>query len=259
MTPREPQPLWRPATSAGGRSSLRLVLLALAILSITSRFFRLARQPLWLDELYSYQLTTQSWMTLLRNSRYESHPPLYYGLLKLAMSGPGPASEYSVRWLSAVCGALTLLSFFALARRIVGTRWAVVGWALMLSSPPLLYYSQEARSYILATLLATLSAWALQQLLAGKSSRTLWSAWALLSVQGFYTAYGYLLVFAIQVVFLARAYRLDRAFCLALGGAGACMALLLPLLAANVSQDSAASAPGPVPNNCAHGPRGHRG
>ena len=120
----------------------------LFVITIITRFFQLGRNPLWLDEIYSYQVSNQSLYTLIRNSMFDSHPPLYYLLLKLTSGFGAWRTEWGVRWFSAFCGTLALLSFYRLASRLTNRRWATLGWLLLLVSPAVMFYSQEARGYI---------------------------------------------------------------------------------------------------------------
>jgi uncharacterized membrane protein len=87
--------------------------------------------------------------------RSDTHPPLYYLLLKLWASMFG-YSEISLRMLSVVFGVLTILVVYKLTIRF-GQRAAYYSALLACFSPLLVYYSQEARMYAFTTFLTGLS------------------------------------------------------------------------------------------------------
>ena len=83
--------------------SLALVALAAGIL----RFVGLARESIWLDEATSIIIARMNWSSVVAWAAGDIHPPLYYLALHLWL-GLGD-SEFSVRALSALYGALTVV------------------------------------------------------------------------------------------------------------------------------------------------------
>jgi len=137
----------RRAVNAG---SLAVLLFALAL---ALRIYRIDAQSLWYDEGLTIALAGKPLDTIVRAAAADVHPPLYYWLLHgwLLVSG---ASEAAVRALSAVCGALTVVLIMLLGRRWLG---ATAGWLAGIAAavaPFSIHYSQEARMYALAALLA---------------------------------------------------------------------------------------------------------
>jgi len=210
----------------------------LVVVTLLTRFYQLGRNPLWLDELYSYQVSTQDLATILRNSLYETHPPLYDLLLK-ATSGFGLwRTEWGIRWFSAVCGTVTLIIFYYLVSRLINRWSALWGWLLLLFSPTVMYYSQEARPYIVDLLVATLTTTILLSLLdPQKSSRRLWFAWGIFSIIGIYIAYSYLLVLLVQAGCLILAYRVNRRMITTLGLVVLGLFPLPPIMLSNLTRD----------------------
>src|SRR5438445_2357340 len=109
------KPVLRGWTEIGGR---RVWLLAVIILTIAAeaRFLGLTDRSLWFDEAHSVFVTQGSFLRLVALvAQDDTHPPLYYVLLKewIALFGPG---EIAVRSLSAVCGFLKVPLLYGFAR-----------------------------------------------------------------------------------------------------------------------------------------------
>lgn len=108
-------------------------------------------QSLWLDEAIGAVVVKN--MTLLevftKFPLSDNHPPLYYLILKLWSDYFG-YSELSLRFPSIVFGILTVF----LVYKITKNKWA----AILLATAPLhVYYSQEARMYMVAGFLSALA------------------------------------------------------------------------------------------------------
>jgi uncharacterized membrane protein len=113
----------------------------------------LGREPLWLDETFSYALIQHGFAEILRFTAEDVHPPLYYCLLKLTTLAFG-TSDAALR-LPSLLAALGLVALGAgPVRRIWGDRTGVIYALLALTSPGLLCFAQEARMYTLLALSA---------------------------------------------------------------------------------------------------------
>ncbi len=219
----------------------------LVITTFISRFYRLGWNPLWLDEIYGFQVSKQNLYSVIRNSMFESHPPLYYLLLKLTSGFGMWQTEWGIRWFSAFCGTLALLGFYWLVSRLTIRRWAVLGWFLLLASPTVLYFSQEARSYIVAMMISVFTMAAMSNLLdPQKSSRKDWVVWTILSIIGVYTAYCYLMILTVQAFCLLWTYRINRRLGAAFGLGVVSLLPLVPLLLSNLGSDLQAAMPVPL-------------
>ena len=86
----------------------------------------------------------------------ESTPPFYY-LVAWAWTHLFGYSEFALRSVSALAGAATVATVYVLANRLAGARAAAIAGVLVALSPLMVWFSQEARAYALATLLATLT------------------------------------------------------------------------------------------------------
>ncbi len=86
----------------------------------------------------------------------ESNPPLYYvlawGWAKLFGTG-----EVGLRSLSALFGAATVPLAYPIGRELASRRAGLLATAIVAVSPMLIWYSQEARSYVLLVFFGALS------------------------------------------------------------------------------------------------------
>lgn len=144
------EPLWDKLRSVagGGKPFVPIVLLGAGVL----RFWRLDRQPLWLDEA-----STASWVARGWRDADPVHPPLHHALVKLFTTGFG-LSAYTLRFLPAVFGVVTVWATWLLLKRL-SPQAARTALVLAASAPFLIYYSQEGRPYGLLVLLSVLSTW----------------------------------------------------------------------------------------------------
>ncbi|PID85064.1 MAG: hypothetical protein CSB13_09990 [Chloroflexi bacterium] len=139
------------------------------LLATCLRFHNLDAQSFWNDEGNSARLSERSLQLIVEGTASDIHPPLYYLLLRgwRELVGEG---EFGLRSLSAFAGLVVVAGAVALARLsfrgsgAVGQRDERFAWTAVLLvagitavSPPLIYYSQEARMYALLALEAALS------------------------------------------------------------------------------------------------------
>jgi hypothetical protein len=169
------------------------------------RVYRI-EQPLWLDELYGYNLAKKGFEAIIHNSWTDPHPPFYY-LIEWIISGFGHIrSESGWRWLPLLCGVLTI---FVIWHIISDMGDSVISTAVCLMAatlPTLVFYSQEARPFSLLVLLASLSMWFTIALLRRASMGRLWIGWSVITLLGLHTGYSYLMVAGIQIAFLGYFY-----------------------------------------------------
>lgn len=138
--------------------------LVIGIAALALRLYRLGDQSLWLDEGNSWAMAMQPWTVLLIDLIRPSEAyPLYHVILKGWMSLAG-ASEWALRFPSAVAGALSVPLLALAARRAVGDspqRDAVTIAAALIGvcSPFAIWYAQEAKVYALVLLVSTAILW----------------------------------------------------------------------------------------------------
>jgi mannosyltransferase len=142
------QPRWT-STAVGTLASLAM---AAAVL----RFSYLGRKPFWFDECFSVEVARLSWRNLVRLLwRREANMALYYLMLRGWLHfGSSPVF---IRSLSVIVSLATLPAIFWLARKLFDSRVALIAVALITFNAYHIRYAQEARSYSLFVLLATLA------------------------------------------------------------------------------------------------------
>ena len=136
---------------------LFLVLLLTLALAAGLRFYQLGSQSLWSDEGNSAALAARGLVQIARDAAADIHPPLYYWLLRLWTQVAG-TSEAGLRSLSAALGVLLVLVTANLGRRLFGRTASLAVAFIAAIAPFQVYYSQEARMYILLALEAALAA-----------------------------------------------------------------------------------------------------
>ncbi len=121
------------------------------------RFVCLACKPFWFDECFSVEIVRTRWPTFLHLLWWrEANMMLYYGLLRIWLHfGWSPVF---VRSLSVLLAGAVLPAIYWLANLLYDRRVALIATALFSVNAFAVRYSQEARSYALFVLLATLSA-----------------------------------------------------------------------------------------------------
>jgi hypothetical protein len=180
--------------AALGRRPFLLWCALACVLALLLRLPALASRSLSLDETYS------AWFAALplaelwtRVPLYETHPPLYYTLLKAwqALAGSGEAGLRSLSVLASVATVLVV----ALAARVArlgprAERVGLLGALFLALNAGHIQYAQQARPYALQTLAASLAVfcscmllarlrrgqapWGWAGALAGAAGATLW-------------------------------------------------------------------------------------
>ena len=131
-----------------------LVLLIAASAAI--RFLFLARKPFWFDECFSVEVARLDWANFLHLLWWrEANMSLYYLLLRIWLRFGH--TEFFIRSLSVLIAATTLPAIYWLAWLLYDRRVALTAAALFTFNAYSVRYAQEARSYALLVLLATLS------------------------------------------------------------------------------------------------------
>lgn len=182
--------------------------LGLFLLGGILRLYQYNTLSLWFDEGVSVFLARLPWSTVLGSiDQYDTHPPGYVVVLKLLnLLLPELAA---VRLLSVVAGILTLPVLYALARRLMGTRAALLATAVLAFSPIHIWYSQEGRPYALTMLFVGLSYLALVAFC--QAPRRWWALlYGLATLLAVYADYSALYALAPQALLFAYALRVHR-------------------------------------------------
>jgi hypothetical protein len=159
-------------------------------------------RSIWFDEAYSIELIRQPLDKLIHFTSVDVHPPLYYIALKFWAFIFGD-SEFGLRSLSMVCGALASGVAVMLARYMFGGRAALIALPFVTVSPFLLRYDIEARMYALASLICITATYVLVRALDASNRRSkiiLWSLYAILVAAGMYTQYYTVLIWTVHFI-----------------------------------------------------------
>jgi uncharacterized membrane protein len=161
----------RVGLEAGGGAATRLGALLqtrfwtacalLGVLALLLRLPTLSSRSLWLDETYSAWFANLPLRELwTRAPLYETHPPLYYTLLK-GWSLLAGRSEAGLRSLSVLASVLTVVALPASARvarlGARGERIALLAGLLLAANPASIAFAQQARPYALQALAGALA------------------------------------------------------------------------------------------------------
>jgi hypothetical protein len=202
--------------------------LALTGLAALLRFYRLGHQGFWFDEANTALLVHFSPGKMLGLiPQTESTPPLYYAAAWVWSRVIGD-NEAGLRSLSALAGVLVVPVSYAAAAKLISRRAGLIVAALTTCSPLLIWYSQEARSYELLTLLCALSLLAFAYARAAPSPASL-GAWAAACALSLATHYYAVVAVAPQAAWLLVEHRRTRVVQVAVGAVALCGVGLIPL------------------------------
>jgi hypothetical protein len=156
------------ATGAQRRNLAIGLMLLLTLAGFTLRFYRLANQSLWTDEVSSITTARAPLSQIMERSAAANNClPTYFLLLRAVLGDSNQDIEIRARWLSALTGALSVPLFIGVVY-LWRRRWtaALLGGLLLAVNPLHLWYSQEARAYAMMLFfgLVTLLAWELARL-----------------------------------------------------------------------------------------------
>jgi len=197
-------------------------LLLILLFAIFLRFFKLDLQSLWVDELFSANLSSPklSFTEVLSNFKKTAHPPLYFIILYFFTKVFG-ATSLALKSLSAILGVLGVYGIYKLGKELLNKNIGLLAAALLSFNYFHIYYSQEARMYAFFFLLATWSFYLLVKFIKSpnKKSAILYGISAAMLIN---THYFGLLTLAAQIVimsyFLWKPYLISRGKYLLLSG-----------------------------------------
>ena len=184
----------------------RWLLRGIVLLAAGLRFYRLDGSSLWSDEGNTWALLHRSFAQIAQDAAADIHPPGYYWLLKVWSMIAG-TSAWGMRSFSALTGVLLIYVIYRLGRVVEREHPSWRGVALLAAfiaavNPLQIYYSQEARMYLLLALTGATLFWALYGLvtLPGREpkTRSLGPAigYSLSGIIGLWTHYSFPIVLA---------------------------------------------------------------
>jgi mannosyltransferase len=191
-----------------------LTLFLLLVAGAVVRVLFLALKPFWFDECFSAEVARMNWSNFLHLLWWrEANMSLYYLLLRvwlrfephleLHFGTHDGQIEFFIRSLSVLMAVATIPAIYWLARQLYDRRVALIAAALLTFNAYSVRYSQEARSYALFLLLATLSSGFLIALLRAPTRRNR-IGYALVSVLAVYAHFYALLLLVTHWLALRR-------------------------------------------------------
>lgn len=169
------------------RHYLKILWLALLTAGAILFLWGIGHEDLWYDECYSAAMIRHSFIDICRITSGDSHPPLYYILLK-AFSMVFGNSVISLRLFS-VLGALLLVSLGAgPIRRAADNFTALIFMFITIITPAIFSYAQEARMYTWTAFFVCGSA-VYGYLAVNGSKKPDWVWFGVLSIGAAYTHY----------------------------------------------------------------------
>lgn len=202
------------------------------ILLLAGTLFRLphlTQCSLWLDETWRLALA-EAPLRSVREDPFALYDQLasYHGLLRLIINVFG-VSEWSIRIMSALAGAVAVPVTYQLGRKVLSREAAILAALLLCLNPLHITYSQEAAAYAIGSFLVPIFLMAGMRLVVEARSGTLLVTIITGALLGI--AFIYLLVFVLVVLslyfFLAPTPRTRFSFSVAAGGV---IFLCLPIL-----------------------------
>ena len=198
----------------------RLCLFVVLAVGAVLRVPGISGRTLWLDEAFSIRVAQFEVSELVARSAADSHPPLFYLLLKCWMAVFGD-SALALRSLTAILGVSTIALVYLLARRVFRSALdtspaasapvvaGLLAAAWIALHPTHVAWSAQVRMYALAGLLAAGSGLVILRALEQPTWRR-WAAWCAVSIALAYTHYyGTFVIFAQGIHALVCALRSD--------------------------------------------------
>lgn len=190
--------------------------LLIILLAAGLRLYHLDGSSLWSDEGNTWALLGRSFAQIARDAAADIHPPGYYWLLKL-WSMIADTNAWGIRSFSALAGVLLVCVIYRLGRMLEREQPSLQGVALLAAflaalNPFQIYYSQEARMYLLLALMSATLFWSLFGLLT-QAKRLLLSSmvgYVVSGLIGLWTHYSFPIVLAAAglaflVIYLSKA------------------------------------------------------
>ncbi|MEC7584761.1 MAG: glycosyltransferase family 39 protein, partial [Planctomycetota bacterium] len=146
-----------PSSPKGFTGAHWLMLLGIVCIAAALRLYKLGDWSLWVDEAHTWRDVTIP-MGEFFNSARRWYPVSYLGLRGLLESGWWPGeSEYWLRMPFALFGILTVPWLALVGKQLVGRRAALLAGLFLAINPWHIYWSQNARAYVLVVFFVVVS------------------------------------------------------------------------------------------------------
>ncbi|MDE2221576.1 MAG: glycosyltransferase family 39 protein [Candidatus Omnitrophica bacterium] len=176
------------------------IVLTLFIIGFFIRLYRIDAPGLCDFEIITALRVHQPFWNTIFLAGESTFPPLYYIFQNLWVHVFG-ASEWALRFPSAVFSSLTIIAVYKLGSELIGKKAGLIACALMVFSPFAVNYAQMAKMYSLFWLFSTVTFVYFFRLFKNES-RGNWFSYAFVSLLSCYTMYtGFLLLVAQNLMF----------------------------------------------------------
>lgn len=165
----------------------RWLIIAVPVVAAALSLWIGLRQSVWFDEAYSIMVAKRSVSEIVRLSALDTHPPLYYLVLKIWANVFG-WSELALRSLSVIFYGASIAVAGCFIKRHFNARAAIYVLTMLLLAPLLMRYGFEIRMYAMASLIGV----AATVMLVRAHSSKRWTDWLIygaLVALGMYTLY----------------------------------------------------------------------
>lgn len=176
------------------RKQWRIFTSLLVLCATAIRLINLEKESIWIDEAYSIILANHSINEIIQGTIADQHPPLYYVLLKLWLNSD--SSLYTARLFSVLLGVFLVFQSIVFTRKLLGDIASLEVGLLTTLSSALVWYSQEARMYILLAVLTMGSMYFFIEMIAGRKTTYIYSV---LTILALYTHYFAIFILLSQV------------------------------------------------------------
>ncbi|MGA9085236.1 MAG: glycosyltransferase family 39 protein [Methanoregula sp.] len=123
-------------------------LIVLMVIGLFLRFYNLGFNSLWLDEASTYTISVKSFAGIWQvTASGEFNPPLFYWAEHVMLMLGN--NEVILRFIPALLGVLTIPLFYLIGKEFLDRNAGIIAAAACTVSPFLIYYSQEARAYMM--------------------------------------------------------------------------------------------------------------
>lgn len=178
-----------------------IYLIPILLLAVHARLLYLTKADIWHDEGYTAALVKQPIGDILSITITDVHPPLYYMIMYVWHLLFGGSVE-SLRGFSVVCGVATVALLFFLLQKLFSKKIAVLGAIFAAIGPFLVRYSNEARMYALAALIALAATYVFIKAIDHKKQKHWWLLYGALVAAGIYTQYFLALIIPAHFIYI---------------------------------------------------------
>jgi uncharacterized membrane protein len=179
---------WEEQLGVYARVYQHLLLLLILALAASLRIFNIGARSVWYDESFSLILAGRDPATIFDATAHDYHPPLWYLILGVWERIFG-SDLLSARMLSAFFGIAAVGLIFMVAKKLFGSRTALLAALIAACSPFEILYSQEVRMYSFEACLGALWLYVFYQAYRHASSWQAWAAFSLVSTIALYNLY----------------------------------------------------------------------